>query len=274
MKQPQSEHVHANGIRLHCLRYGGSGPALVLVPGIVSPAMLWDHVGRWLGERYDCHILDVRGRGLSDSGPQLDYGLDACAADTLGLVRALGLQHPIMVGHSMGARILLRAQRKDPALLGPLVLLEPPTSGPGRRPYPIPMARTLNLVRAAHRGEAEALLREPGQPVWPEYLLLLRAEWLATCDERAVEAAYADFHGQDMFADLAQVNTPLALICAGRGGVVSDSDLQEMQELQARLHSQRLPQAGHQMQVDDFDGFCQALSRALSHIQTPLEEKP
>ena len=31
-------HVHANGIRQHYLRYGGPGPALVLVPGITSPA--------------------------------------------------------------------------------------------------------------------------------------------------------------------------------------------------------------------------------------------
>ncbi|HWI80103.1 MAG TPA: alpha/beta hydrolase, partial [Ramlibacter sp.] len=41
-------HVRANGIRQHYLRYGDSGPPLVLVPGIVSPAALWDRAGRWL----------------------------------------------------------------------------------------------------------------------------------------------------------------------------------------------------------------------------------
>ena len=32
-------HVHANGIRQHYLRYGGHGPALILIPGITSPAI-------------------------------------------------------------------------------------------------------------------------------------------------------------------------------------------------------------------------------------------
>ncbi|MEN9889424.1 MAG: hypothetical protein RL559_1461 [Pseudomonadota bacterium] len=272
MTPPRGHHIHANGIRQHYLHYPGAGPALVLVPGIVSPAMLWDHVGRWLGEHYNCFIVDVRGRGLSESGPLLDYGLDNCAADTLALVRALGLSRPIMVGHSMGARILLRAHRQAPALLGQLVLLDPPTSGPGRRPYPVPMARTLALVQAAQRGEAEPLLRQPGPSPWPEHLLLLRAQWLATCDTRAIEAAYADFEGQDLFADLALVRMPLALICAGLGDVVSDADLQEMLRLQPRMHTLRIPETGHQMQAENFVGFCQVLGQALEHVQTPSKE--
>lgn len=269
----QGRHLRANGVRQHYLRYGGAGPALVLVPGIASPAMLWDHVGRWLGETHDCFILDVRGRGLSESGPHLDYAVDACAADVLAFVRGLGLRRPIVVGHSMGARIAVRAHRLDGAVFGPVVLLDPPTSGPGRRPYPIPMERTLNLVRAAHRGEAEAALREPGQAPWPEDLLLLRAEWLSTVDERAIEVAYDDFHGQDMFADVAQARGPIALVCAGKGGVVSDDDVREMTALNPRLRTLRLPTAGHQMQVDDFPAFRQALASVLADRDDALSEE-
>ena len=36
--------VHANGIRQHYLRYGGKGPAVVIVPGITSPAVTWGFV--------------------------------------------------------------------------------------------------------------------------------------------------------------------------------------------------------------------------------------
>lgn len=272
-RQPQGRHVRANGVRLHYLRYGGAGPALVLVPGIASPAMLWDHVGRWLGKRHDCFILDVRGRGLSESGPLLDYGVDACAADVLAFGRALGLQRPIVVGHSMGARIALRANRLDAGAFGPMVLLDPPTSGPGRRHYPIPMKRTLDLVRAAHRGEAEAALRQPDQAPWPEDLLLLRAEWLATVDERAIQVTYDDFRGQDMFADLAQARGPVSLICAGKGGVVSDEDVRDMLALNPRLRTLRLPTAGHQMQVDDFPAFCEALAGVLGDAAPPSRQE-
>jgi N-formylmaleamate deformylase len=258
------KHVRANGIRQHYLRYGGLGPVVVLVPGIVSPAALWDRVGRWLGLTHDCYVLDVRGRGLSESGAHLDYGVDACAQDVLAFADALGLGRHVLVGHSMGARIAARASCSDGALITKVVLLDPPTSGPGRRRYPVPIERTFNVLRAAHRGEGEQVLRQPDQPAWPEDLLLLRAEWLATCDERAVYVAYDDFHGQDLFGDIVNTRAPLSLICAGRGGVVSDEDVRELQQLKPAMQVTRLPGAGHQMQVDDFDAFCGALASALA----------
>jgi hypothetical protein len=43
--------VRANGIRLHYLRYGGSGTPLIVLPGITSPAATWDFVARRLPRR-------------------------------------------------------------------------------------------------------------------------------------------------------------------------------------------------------------------------------
>ncbi|HCP31214.1 MAG TPA: alpha/beta hydrolase, partial [Pseudomonas sp.] len=70
-------HVNANGIRQHYLRYGGKGHALIVVPGITSPAITWGFVAERLGQHFDTYVLDVRGRGLSSSGPDLDYATDA-----------------------------------------------------------------------------------------------------------------------------------------------------------------------------------------------------
>src|SRR5690606_40799974 len=66
-------HVHANGIRQHYLRYGGSvggrdqRPAVIIVPGITSPAVTWGFVGEQFGQHFDTYIQDVRGRGLSEA---------------------------------------------------------------------------------------------------------------------------------------------------------------------------------------------------------------
>ncbi|MGK9617144.1 alpha/beta hydrolase, partial [Salmonella enterica subsp. enterica] len=73
--------VQANGIRQHYLRYGGKGPALILIPGITSPAITWGFVAQRLGAQFDTYVLDVRGRGLSSTGPELDYSADTCAED-------------------------------------------------------------------------------------------------------------------------------------------------------------------------------------------------
>lgn len=256
-------HVRANGIRQHYLHFPGHGRPVVIVPGIVSPAMLWAHVGEFLAPRHDCYVLDVRGRGLSEAGPHLDYGVAECALDVAAFIQALRLKAPVLIGHSMGARISLRAAVLAPEALHALVLLDPPTSGPGRRPYPIPLSRTLTLLRSAQRGEAAAALRASTAAPWPEELQRLRAEWLATCDERAAYAASADFHEQDMFADLARTTMPVSLICAGEGGVVSDADLEEMRGLRPDLHAVRLAGAGHQMQAENFDIFSNLLETSL-----------
>ena len=236
MTHASGAHVRANGIRQHYLHFAGPGPRVLIVPGIVSPAILWSHVGEWLRATHDCFVLDVRGRGLSESGAHLDYGLAACASDLVDFIRTMALDPVIVVGHSMGARIAARAAGEAPGLFGALVLVDPPTSGPGRRPYPIPKARTLALLRAAQAsggkppGAAPAEAAPPAlQPAaprpWPEALQRLRAEWLPTCDERAVHVAYDDFHGQDLFADLARAAVPVSLIAAGTGEVVSDADI-------------------------------------------------
>ena len=52
-------HVHANGIRQHYLRYGGADgeraarDAVILIPGITSPAVTWGFVAEHLGRQFD-----------------------------------------------------------------------------------------------------------------------------------------------------------------------------------------------------------------------------
>ncbi|WP_162571501.1 alpha/beta fold hydrolase [Variovorax sp. SRS16] len=263
MNNGTGAHVRANGIRQHYLQFSGEGRPVVIVPGVISPAILWRHVGAWFAETRTCLVVDVRGRGLSEGGAHLDYGLDACATDLEAFIHAKVGTPPLILGHSMGARIAARAVARAPDLAHSLVLVDPPTSGPGRRVYPIPLARTLGLLRAALRGEAwEALQASKARP-WPEPLQQLRAEWLTSCDERAVHAAYEDFHGQDFFADLAGARVPISLICAEEGGVVSDADVEEMKRLRPDLHVTRLAGVGHQMQAENFAQFSAELAAVL-----------
>lgn len=97
----QGYNVHANGIRQHLIHYPGPGPQMLLIPGITSPAITWGFVAERLAARFDVHVLDVRGRGLSAAG-DLDYTLDAMADDAIAVVAAAGLHRPVVLGHSMG----------------------------------------------------------------------------------------------------------------------------------------------------------------------------
>jgi N-formylmaleamate deformylase len=265
--------VAANGIRQHYLRYGGSEgaraqrPAIVLIPGITSPAVTWGFVGEVLGRTHDTYVLDVRGRGLSSAGGELDYSLAAQGADTAALARALGLESFSFVGHSMGARIAARAAMLEPKGLASVVLVDPPVSGPGRRPYPGKLPWYVDSMALARAGtDAEGM--RAFCPTWTQEERALRAEWLHTCDERAVLASYEGFHTDDFFADAARLSVPSLLVTAQNGDVVRDEEVAELQAATPAMQHVRVPAAGHMIPWDNAPGFYAAFGAFLG---VPLE---
>ncbi|MGS1005903.1 alpha/beta fold hydrolase [Achromobacter anxifer] len=258
--------VHANGIRQHYLRYGGERGVgrdpVIIVPGITSPAVTWGFVGERFGAAFDTYVLDVRGRGLSEAGAALDYSLDAQAADVLAFAQALGLARYSVVGHSMGGRIGVRAGRGKPGGLSRLVLVDPPVSGPGRRPYPAKLPWYVDsMAQARHGMDAEAM--RAFCPTWTEEQRQLRAEWLHTCDERAIIQSFEAFQSDDIHADLPLLGAPVLLITAERGDVVLDDDVAEIQRLAPGTLHHRVPAAGHMIPWDNEEGFYAAFGDFL-----------
>lgn len=248
--------VHANGIRHHLLHYPGPGPDLLLIPGITSPAITWGFVAERLAERYNVHVLDVRGRGLSEAG-DLDYSLDAMADDAIALVAACGLQKPIVMGHSMGARTAIRAARKNAELFSGLILLDPPVSGPGRRAYPSAWPWYGDSIRMAQKGCSAEDMRA-FCPTWTDEQVALRAEWLHTCQYTAIKIAYDGFHTDDIHADLPHLQLPVRLVKAGAAPVIGPEDLAEIQSLVPHLETRIVEGAGHMIPWDDLEGFLTA----------------
>lgn len=255
--------VHANGIRQHYLRYGGKGRPLVVVPGITSPAVTWGFVGERFGQVFDTYIVDARGRGLSAAEHDLDYGLDALADDLAACIRALGLSNPCVLGHSMGARIAIRAASRHRLALDRLVLVDPPVSGPGRRPYPAPLSWYVDSIRMATSGCTADDLRG-FLPSWTDEQLRLRAEWLHTCSEAAVVRSFNDFHDTDIHADLPGITVPTLLVIAGKAGVIRHEDAEEISRLLRGVAITTVENSGHMIPWDDFDGFFRAVDPFLS----------
>ncbi|WP_019171760.1 alpha/beta fold hydrolase [Pseudaminobacter salicylatoxidans] len=255
--------VSANGIRQHFLRYGGKGSPVILIPGITSPAITWGFVAERLADVHDVYVLDVRGRGLSSTGPDLSYDLDTMARDVCEFAAAQGLDRPALLGHSMGARVAMRAATSGAGSFSRLVLVDPPVSGPGRRPYPSQLAWYVDSIRLAEKGmDLEAMRKFC--PTWTDEQLRLRGEWLHTCFEPAIVTAFNGFHEDDIFPDVSELTLPVKLIVAGRGGVIQAEDEAEIMSLNPAIKIARVADAGHMIPWDDCDGFFAALGNFLS----------
>jgi N-formylmaleamate deformylase len=249
----RSGEARANGIRQHYLDYGGDGPALLIVPGITMPAACVEFLALPLSERHRVISVDPRGRGLSEQ-PSSGYALTDYAGDLAALIDALGLDRPIALGHSMGARIVAALAAYHPDAAGAVILADPPLTGPGRDPYPVPIDPYVDSLRKAKRGATADDMR-PAFPTWSDEHLALRALWLGRCSEAAVVETYERFHSEDLHALLPQIRLPALFVYGADSPVVPASELPEVRALMPGARFEAIARAGHMIPWDNLDDF-------------------
>ncbi|WP_410659232.1 alpha/beta fold hydrolase [Amycolatopsis sp. lyj-112] len=265
-----SRWVRSGQVRLHVLDYGpADGVPVLVLPGITSPAVTMDFVARKLTDLVRPLVLDVRGRGLSDNAPATDpphgYDLASYAADVDAVVAGLGLDRPILLGHSMGARIAARAAVTGAAPLRGTVLVDPPLSGPGRDPYPTTLDAFLGQLDQARRGtDADEVARS--WPRWPRREQELRARWLSSCSRTAIAATHAGFESEDFFADWPKVPAPAMFLYGGASPVVTAAGAAEAAEHNPAAEFAGIPEAGHMVFWDQPDAGLAALRESLRKL--------
>ena len=109
-----------NGIQMS-VKEAGSGPDLILVHGRGYYKEGMDA----FFERYqkDWHVVsyDVRCHGGSEDTEV--FALEDCSDDLAALVEAYGLDHPVVIGFSMGSYITLLTAERHPGLFSGIVLI-------------------------------------------------------------------------------------------------------------------------------------------------------
>jgi N-formylmaleamate deformylase len=255
-----SAYVKTNGITLHYLTYGDEGPGrptVVVLPGITSPAITWEFVAEQLVSDARLLVVDIRGRGLSDA-PETGYALTDYAADIAGFIEALGLERPVILGHSMGARIAATLGATYPEAVGPMIIIDPPLTGPGREPYPTPLASFKEQLHEAYAGTtAKEVLRF--YPRWSEREAQIRAEWLPTCAEQAVVQTWEHFDIEDFFGLWSKLPEPLLFIYGEESPVISEEGLAEVKASNPKAEIVGIPDAGHMIPWENLADFVTAV---------------
>ncbi|HUA41471.1 MAG TPA: alpha/beta hydrolase [Streptosporangiaceae bacterium] len=145
--------VAVAGGTLRVRSYGSGDHHVLAVHGVTANAACWQPVARALPGDWTLHAVDVRGRGHS-AGLPAPFGFDAHAADLRHVSQALGLNRPVITGHSLGAYIALLAADSYPGDFGRLVLID------GGIPLPVPPGIDPDDLMAATLGPALARLSQ------------------------------------------------------------------------------------------------------------------
>ncbi|MGO9008010.1 MAG: alpha/beta fold hydrolase [Beijerinckiaceae bacterium] len=145
---PLGRFIEVDGARIHYLDIG-SGPAIVLVHGLAGQMRNFTHslLGR-LKSEYRVVILDRPGSGYSTRAPGASAAIGAQATTIARFIEALGLDRPLVVGHSLGGAVALSLALNHPDRVGGLALLAPVTHPPENVPPPFQgLAITSPLLR-------------------------------------------------------------------------------------------------------------------------------
>ena len=274
-------YVEANGIRIHYYRTGGEKPPVVFSHGAMDDGLCWTRVVRELEDAYDCVMVDARGHGRSDSGHG-DYSAVARAADLAGTIEALGLDRPIVGGHSMGADAAVHLAAARPELARGVFLEDPPLLTPnepvfggeiGRRMGDAGkmMARFMSIFRYMPAGAGRALARRmsPTYPdveirPWVDAKRRVSRDFLRTMASGAVTM-------ETSVDTLRQVTAPGLLIIGDRdaGAIVSEQIATDAAASMPNLQVVHLAGANHDIRRARFDAYMRALRHFVDRTYGP-----
>ncbi|HYO03436.1 MAG TPA: alpha/beta fold hydrolase [Mycobacterium sp.] len=111
-------------------RAGTGGPPLVFVHGLACDRTDWRAQVDSLATRTTVVTCDLPGHG-SSAGAPADCTIEAYGAAVARVPTELGLSPAILVGHSMGCRVVLAASRVQPDAVSGLVLVDGSRIGDG-----------------------------------------------------------------------------------------------------------------------------------------------
>ena len=131
----RSRNIVLRQMRLHYLEWGApDAPPILLLHGGHQSAHSWDLVSLHLAQRFRVLALDQRGHGDSEWARDVCYTNHEMSLDAEAFITVLGLERPIVMGHSMGGRNAMLLTRRNASLLRALVIVDvgPEVSERGR----------------------------------------------------------------------------------------------------------------------------------------------
>jgi haloacetate dehalogenase len=114
--------VGVNSIRMHYVE-AGQGPPVFLLHGFPETWFAWRKQIPVLSQKYRIIVPDLRGYGATEK-PPTGYDKRTMARDIYELMRHLGYQKAVIIGHDRGARVATRFAKDYRSAIDRLAVLE------------------------------------------------------------------------------------------------------------------------------------------------------
>ena len=271
---PPGQFVQIGGAKMHYICEGTGEPTLVLIAGIPGGALNWTPVMPGLAAHHRVCAFDRLGQDWSDPAPH--PRTFTTAADELhSALQTLGIEHPVVVGHSFGgALVQIYAAKYDVA---GVVLVDGFTTGVvdacahllgGNKKWD-GVAR-LGVMRPM----LNVMTKDPGySPDIEKKMTALRSRssaWLNMSDEGAIAEQRM---ATDLRAAEEKLNMPLLIIAAGQSNVMNlgvgtfAKSAKELSERKPNSTYVSIPNAKHYIQAEQPQVVIDAIEAWLATLK-------
>ena len=248
----------------------GHGRPVIFIPGLASPGSVWDGTIAHLGGRVEAHVLTLA--GFAGRPPIAAPLMHAVHDQLVEYIRAEHLDHPIVVGHSLGGVLSIWLAETDPDIGGivdvdglpflpaaydPKATAE--TAGAQGKQIGDSIAGGSDYAANVTKFLSTMITK-------PDDLARVAAE-AAKSDPVAVGHAFGELFALDLRPDLAKIAIPVTIVASSESAVPAD-------QLAAAWHAQidaiphvdftMVPAAKHFVMLDQPDAFYALLDKALA----------
>lgn len=222
-----------------------SGIPLIFLPGITSYSVSFSSILTMMPDRFYSISMDVRGRGRS-TWPKRSYRLDNYVDDLLNVLNAVvgNPVAPVLVGHSMGARIAAAFASRYSRLISGMVLIDPPVNGPGQRQvYPNSLAMFLDQKAMVEQGRMDVF-----RSFFPNFSAAQveeRAQEYLNVSTEALIESYESLLREPFQIHIKAAQCPVLLLAAEHGDTIRPEEYAVLQRLNGQLEAIRVQGVSH-----------------------------
>ncbi|MCH2100164.1 MAG: alpha/beta fold hydrolase [Pseudomonadales bacterium] len=248
--------IDRDGVVIH-YEVEGNGPTVLLTHGFCASGRMWARQRAALSDRYRVVSWDLRGHGASDSPDDADAYSDALSiGDMAAILEATTDSPAVIAGHSLGGFLSLALCLTHPERVRALGLF---STGPGYRKEAARAQWNAYAEKQALRYETRGLDAVPRGPMTAQAghrsargLALAARGILAQRDARVIDG-------------LRSIQVPTLLLIGSEDARYFDGTDYIAAKV-ANVVSERVPGAGHALNLDAPDAFDEMLGRFLDAL--------
>jgi pimeloyl-ACP methyl ester carboxylesterase len=246
--------------------YGDKQPAIIIAHGLFGMADNWHNIAQKLQESHQVITVDLRNHGHSPHHPDMSYA--DMVADLLALIMDLNLEKPILVGHSMGGKLMMHFAALHPQHVSKLVIVDIASKAyPKGHEIYFTALFELTKTTVSSRSEAQHILEKfVKDPAILQFLLksLYRTSEGTYKLRMNVEAIYQHY---DEIRSAVHfdwpVSVPTLFVKGENSNYIEPEDEHAISEMFTDVQIESIQNAGHWLHADNPAAFIQTLQQFL-----------